>query len=195
MAIVLEDPPGATPIDPDELAGLIPRGVTTVGELNAYEAENILDALRWLERQRRAQILNEGFVRALHKRMFGHTWRWAGTFRNTEKNIGVPPEAIAVRLRALLLDCIAQLEDASMALDDIAARFHHRLVWIHAFTNGNGRHARLMADVLLQQQGAAPFSWGAGELGAAGPVRQQYIEALQAADKRNYAPLFLFVRA
>ncbi len=195
MALEFKYPPGATPLDEDEIAGLIPAGVTTVAELNAYEAENILDAMDWIEGQRLTPILDDQFLRDLHRHMFNRTWQWSGTFRLTEKNIGVAPEAIAISLRDLTLDCRAQLQAKVMALDEIVARFHHRLVWIHPFANGNGRHARLAADLLLTQQGAVPFSWGAADLAKAGPVRDRYIAALREADKRNYKPLLNFIRA
>lgn len=195
MALELIYPPGATPLDADEIAGLIPTGVTTVAELNAYESEDILDAIDWSERQRPTSVLDDQLLRDLHRHMFSRTWQWSGTFRLTEKNIGVAPEAIAVSLRDLTLDCRAQLEAKIMALDEIVARFHHRLVWIHPFPNGNGRHARLAADLLLTQQGAEPFSWGTADLARAGRVRERYIAALREADNRNYQPLLDFVRA
>jgi len=195
MALELTYPPGATPLDADEIAGLIPIGVATVAELNAYEAENILDAMGWIERQRLPSVLDDQFLRELHRRMFNRTWQWSGTFRRTEKNIGVAPEAIAVSLRELTRDCRAQLETKAMGLDEIVARFHHRLVWIHPFANGNGRHARLTADLLLQQHGAAPFSWGTEDLARAGPMRARYIGALREADSRNYKPLLDFARS
>ena len=195
MALELKYPPGATPLDSDEIAGLIPAGVTTVAALNAYEAENILQAMGWIERQRLTSVLDDQFLRELHRHMFNRTWRWSGAFRLTEKNIGVAPEAIAVSLRDLTLNCRVQLEAKAMALDEIVARFHHRLVWIHPFVNGNGRHARLAADLLLRQHGAEPFSWGAVDLAKAGPVRERYIGALREADDRNYHPLLDFVRS
>jgi Fic-DOC domain mobile mystery protein B len=194
MAIDLDYPPGATPLDPDELKGFIPPGVTTVEGLNAYESENILDALSWLERQRKTDVLDEVFLKELHRRMFDRTWRWSGMFRSSEKNIGVAPEKIAVCVRDLLLDCREQLKTRAMPLDEIAARFHHRLVWIHPFANGNGRHARLMADLLLEHNGAKPFTWGSTNLAKAGPLRKQYIEALRAADNKDLGPLLEFVR-
>ena len=195
MALELQYPPGATPLDPDEADGLIPAGVTTVAELNAYEAENILDALSWVDRQRKLAVLEDEFVRELHRHMFDRTWRWSGAFRLTEKNIGVAPEKISVSVRDLLLDCREQLKTKATPLDEIVARFHHRLVWIHPFANGNGRHSRLMADLLLQQEGAKPFSWGAADLANAGPVRETYINSLREADKKNFKPLLDFVRS
>lgn len=194
MAIELDYPPGATPLDPDEANGLIPGGVSTVDELNAYESENILEAMDWIESQRRADVLDDAFPRELHRRMFSRTWQWAGAYRTTEKNIGVAPEKIATSIRDLLLDGREQLKSKPMPLDEIAARFHHRLVSIHPFANGNGRHARLMTDLLLTKQGALPFSWGAANLDKASPMRERYIAALRAADGRDLGPLFRFVR-
>lgn len=194
MALTIEYPPGATPLDPDEAEGLIPEHIHTHGELNEWEQENIVEGETWAFARRRKNILTPEFVDELHKRMFGRTWRWAGEHRTTEKNIGMDPARIAVELKKLCEDVAAQIEHRAYPLDEIAARFHHRLVSIHPYPNGNGRHARTMADLLLVGNGAPRFSWGAGDLVHEGEVRNRYIAALQAADRRNYEPLLQFVR-
>jgi Fic-DOC domain mobile mystery protein B len=186
---------GATPLDPDEAAGLIPSHITTQQQLNEWELANILEGERWAIGRKRKDLLSIQFVRTLHKRMFGNTWRWAGIFRGTGKNIGVAPANIQPELMKLCEDVIAQLEHKSYTIDEIAARFHHRLVSIHPFANGNGRHARLMTDLLLVQNGAQRFTWGKDDLVAEGTVRKRYIQALQAADRRDYGPLLKFVRS
>ncbi|HEY4761582.1 MAG TPA: mobile mystery protein B [Thermoguttaceae bacterium] len=195
MGLNLDYPPGATPLDPDEAAGLIPAHITTTGQLNAWELQNVLEGERWVFARKRKEVLSDQFVRGLHKRMFGNTWRWAGMFRTTEKNIGIDPAQIAPELRKLCDDVSYQIEHKSYPLDEIAARFHHRLTWIHPFPNGNGRFARTMVDVLLVQNGGARFTWGAGNLVAAGEVRRRYIDALHAADLKDYGPLLAFVRS
>lgn len=192
----LEYPRGATPIDPEELEGLRLSHVTTREELNRWEHENISEAMRWLERRRqKAEILNEEFVRALHKRMLGKVWRWAGQFRRTNKNIGVHWAQIPLELKPLLDDTKYWIEHETYSPDEIAARFHHRMVLIHPFPNGNGRHARLIADVLLVDVlRREPFTWGKTDLNTAGNVRDAYIAALRAADNHDYNPLLDFVR-
>ena len=127
--------------------------------------------------------------------MFGDTWRWAGSFRSSEKNIGIDPAKIQPALRDLCEDVAVQLREKSYPLDEIAARFSHRLVWIHPFANGNGRLSRTIADVLLVQHNARQFTWGAGNLAIDSDVRINYIRALQAADARDYGPLLAFVRS
>ena len=194
MAVEFTYAEGATPLDPDEVAGLIPESVTTVAQLNVFEAENILHAVNWLGSGRPKEVLDDGFLRALRGRMFGNTWRWAGGYRHSEKNIGIAPERISVAVRNLVEDFRVQVEAKAVPIDELAARFHHRLVAIHPFANGNGRHARLAADLLLEQHGAPVFTWGAADLVAAGPVRQAYIAALQAADAKDFSKLFAFVR-
>jgi Fic-DOC domain mobile mystery protein B len=193
MALGLK--PGATPLDPDEAVGLIPRHITTQAQLNEWEFANILDAQRWAFGLRRRQVLDDKFARDLHKRMFGKTWRWAGQYRTSEKNIGIAPGSIAVELRNLVKDVRAQLEARAFSIDELAARFHHRLTVIHPFANGNGRHARLMIDVLLKRQQAELFTWGKGDLVRDGEVRGRYIDALRAADRHDYGPLVAFVRS
>lgn len=192
----LEYPRGATPIDPEELEGLRLSHVATREELNRWKHENISEAMRWLERRRqKAEILNEEFVRALHKRMLGKVWRWAGQFRRTNKNIGVHWAQIPLELKPLLDDTKYWIEHETYSPDEIAARFHHRMVLIHPFPNGNGRHARLIADVLLVDVlRREPFTWGKTDLNTAGNVRDAYIAALRAADNHDYNPLLDFVR-
>jgi Fic-DOC domain mobile mystery protein B len=127
--------------------------------------------------------------------MFGKTWKWAGAFRTKETNPGIDPAGISVELKKLFDDVSYQIEKKSMPLDEIATRFHHRLTQIHPFPNGNGRHARLMTDVLLKENGGEPFDWGNSDLVAADDVRDRYIAALRAADARDPAQLFDFVRS
>jgi Fic-DOC domain mobile mystery protein B len=196
MALNLDYPPGATPLDPGESVGLIPSHITTQGQLNEWELVNIVDGERWVFSRKQKNLLSIEFVRRLHKRMFGDTWRWAGTFRSTEKNIGIDPVRIQPALLDLFKDVATQIEHQSYSVDEIAARFSHRLVSIHPFANGNGRLSRTMADLLLVQYGAERFSWGAGRnLIAEGDTRQAYLDALRAADARDYAPLLAFVRS
>jgi len=194
MTVDPDYPPGATPLDADELASLIPGHITTQGELNEWEQLNIVQGGNWAGKQRK-EILSEAFVRQLHKQMFGETWKWAGEFRKSDKSIGVDWLTIGVELKKLLDDVRYQIEHASYPPDEIAVRFHHRLVAIHPFPNGNGRHARLMADMLVERLGRPRFTWGRRNLVDAGETRQDYIAALQAADARDIAPLLAFARS
>lgn len=195
MAIKFEYPNGATPLDPDEAEGLLPEHIETKSELNEWEQQNILEGERWAFEQKRGELLTVDFMFQLHKALFGNTWRWAGKIRRTEKNIGIDPAGIESELKTLCKNVAAQLEHKTYSLDEIAARFHHRLVAIHPFSNGNGRFSRTMADLLLVHYGGERFTWGRGDLIAAGDVRSRYLEALRAADARNYAPLLAFVRS
>lgn len=127
--------------------------------------------------------------------MFDKTWRWAGTFRKTEKNVGVPWAQITVSLRQLFDDTKYWIENRTLSADEIAARFHHRLVAIHAFPNGNGRHARVMTELLQRQLQVAPFTWGRYDLQNESDVRSQYIHALRVADGGDLRPLLEFLRS
>jgi Fic-DOC domain mobile mystery protein B len=187
--------PGATPLDPDEINGLIPLHITTQGQLNEWESTNILKAEYWLfSISSPVNFLTIDFMKLLHRKMFEDTWEWAGTFRNTEKNIGVEPLKISTELKNLLDDVTYQVINNSLPIDEMAYRFHHRLVWIHPFSNGNGRFARTITDFLLVQAGQPPFTWGKQEF-EEGPTRKQYIDALKDADKRDYTALAKFVRS
>lgn len=195
MGLNLDYPPGATPLDPDDAAGLIPSHITTQGQLNEWEFQNVAEGTAWALSQKRRNLLTADFARELHRRMFGKTWKWAGSIRTKETNPGIDPATIQVELKKLFDDVGYQIKEKSMPLDEIAARFHHRLTQIHPFRNGNGRHARLMTDLLLRKNGAEPFDWGNADLVPPGEVRDRYINALRAADARDPSLLFKFVRS
>lgn len=196
-------PPGATPLDPDEADGLLQVHVETRRELNEAEEANITAGLAWaLLRLRRHDPLSDEFVYELHRRMFDKVWAWAGQTRITEKNIGVAPWEIRPRVRDLLAD--ARLwRDAWKAgqpiypVREACVRLHHRLVAIHPFANGNGRHARMMADLWMLQSGEGVLSWGRGigSLVSTGALRDQYITALRAADRGDMGPLLRFAES
>jgi Fic-DOC domain mobile mystery protein B len=196
MALNLDEQDGQTPLDPDEKAGLLPEHLVTKGHLNDWEQENILRAVRWLRRVRSPDVLGEGFCRTLHSKMFDQTWAWAGTFRKSDKNIGCDWTQVSIKLAQLFGNTRWWIENSIFPPDEIAARFHRDLVWIHPFANGNGRHARTMADVLLRGMGQPSFSWGGGgHLVSANEARVRYLAALRAADQGDYQLLLAFVRS
>ena len=189
-------PEGPTPLDPNEVEGLIPTHITKTEELNRWEQENINEALAWVEERKPKDVLNETFIKLLHKKMFCDVWKWAGTFRQSDKNLGVSWYKIPVELKQLCDDAEYWIEHEAFPEDEIAARLHHKLVLIHLFPNGNGRHARLMADILLEYVfNKPPFTWGSADHIKSGQDRKKYIEALQAADKEDYTLLLGFVRS
>jgi len=183
----------ATPLEPDERVQLIPTYITTRAQLNEAEQVNITEADGWAFSRRR-DVLSETFLLNLHKRMFGKVWRWAGTLRRTERNIGIEAYRIGVELRMLLDDARFQVDNSSYPPDEIALRFHHRLVWIHPFPNGNGRHARMIADLLAVALDQPRFTWGSTSLVEAAATRTAYITALKAADNYDVEPLLAFAR-
>ncbi len=187
---------GNTALSREEQDDLIPD-LTTHEELNEWERQNILEAFAWAchpRQLKRHDPLTEAYVRDLHRRMFDQTWKWAGIYRTSEKNIGIPHFQIRESLAVLLGDVRYWVAQQTFEPDETAIRFHHRIVAIHAFSNGNGRHARLIADVLAQRAGRPAFSWGGGNIGQAGDFRRTYIGALQAADRHDLQPLLAFAR-
>lgn len=193
-----EYPDGATPLAPDEVEGLIPKYISTRGELNLLEQENILEGEAWVKGKKK-DLLNEAFFRRLHKQMFKNVWKWAGEYRKTGKNIGLPCEQISTELKKLCKDVLYWIENQTYSWDEIGARFHHRLAFIHPFPNGNGRFARLMTDVLLEAHGQKAFSWGLRQLEhgeiSADDVRKNYLEALRDADNKKIEKLMEFVKS
>ena len=193
-------PAGATPIDPDEADGLIPEHVFTRGELDELEEANIQEGLTWaLQRvvlgRKRADVLSESFLYELHKHMFGAVWTWGGEVRLTDKNIGVDKNMVRAEVRKLVDDARYWREESVYSQEELAVRFHHRLVLIHPFVNGNGRHARLLADLIAQQSGLEPFSWGRASLTETSDLRSAYIGALRSADEGDLGPLLAFARS
>lgn len=191
---------GATPIDADEADGLIPTHIISRKELDELEEANIQAAVSWARRRvisgkRKTDVLTEDFLYELHRRMFGSVWHWAGEVRRTNTNIGVDKYSVRTEVRKLIEDARYWREHGVYNRDELAVRFHHRLVAIHPFPNGNGRHARLVADLLVEQAGGERFSWGGGMLTSTSDLRSQYIAALRDADEGDEKPLVAFARS
>jgi len=183
----------STPLTEEEKQGLIPGWVTTKIELNKAESRNIFQTEKWLLTSKQKDLLSEKFIKLLHKKMFNLVWRWAGKFRTTERNIGVAPYLISTQLKNLFDDVNYWIENKTYSPVEIGARFHHRLVLIHPFPNGNGRHSRIMTDLLMKKIGQKPFDWGGRSLIEISELRQRYIDALRKADGGDYSLLIDFV--
>jgi len=197
MGLDLEYIEGQSPLDEDEKSGLLIRTISTRGELDEFEQANIQEAVEWSVKSKISveQLLSEEFILLVHKKMFGSVWEWAGTRRRTDKNIGVDKTHIAVELRKLIDDCKYWIENKTFDPDEIAIRFSHRMVKIHVFPNGNGRHSRLVADILVSKVFKRPvFTWGRSDLSKKSPVRKEYLNAIYQADQDNYESLIAFAR-
>ena len=192
-------PVGATPLDSNEIEGLIPDYITTQKELNILEQQNIIEGINWAERKKNSDVLNITFCYELHKQMFNQVWKWAGQPRTTNKNLGSYWEQIPTKLNNLFEDTRYWIKNKTYKWDELAVRFHHKLVSIHAFPNGNGRHARLMTDILLKSNNKASFTWGenrrASFIDTEGKTRKAYISALKKADKNNFIDLIKFIKS
>ena len=192
-------PGGATPLMPDDAKGLIPQGISTRGQLDQFESVNIQQGLVWAiknQNRKASDLMNIDFCLKLHKKMFNKTWTWAGQFRHHEVNIGnVPPEQISVQLKNLCDDALAWLEFEDYSHDELCIRLHHKMVYIHPFPNGNGRHSRIMSDLLLKSLGQPLFTWGSkANLTCQTESRLDYLSALRSADKGNFEKLLTFAR-
>jgi len=192
----MEYPIGATPLDPDEMAGLLILAVETRADLDEVEQTNIQAGFKWLAKQRKysgLDCLSMEFARELHQQLFGQVWSWAGQFRLTEKNIGIDPRHIATQLMNALADAQVWHEQSTYSRLEYAARLHHKLVFIHPFANGNGRWARILTDVVLEQVLATePIDWGRGLLSIS-EHRRNYLDALRAADRQDFSLLKAFM--
>ena len=198
MGLDLEYLDGQTPLDEDEKEGLLIKSIATRGELDEFEQQNIEQAIEWtLRRSFKAEaIFTEEFIRGVHKRMYAGVWRLAGDFRRTNKNIGVDKWQIPTELRYLLDDAKFWLTNNTYDAEEIAVRFKHRIVSIHCFANGNGRHSRLMADIIIEKIFKQPvFTWGAAKLVKQGDTRTAYLKAIRAADAGDVKPLIRFSRS
>jgi Fic-DOC domain mobile mystery protein B len=184
----------STPLTKEEMDGLIPSYITLRSELNEAEQANILEAETWALKRKRS-VLDEQFFNQLHRRMFGNVWKWAGKVRHSEKNIGIDAYRIPTETRQLLDDCRYWIQHESYPAEIVAVRFHHRLVWIHPYPNGNGRFARLATDLLLISLDLKRFSWGRKSQLSDVQTREQYIATLRDADNHNFNTLLDFVRS
>ncbi len=196
MTMKFKDIEGATPLEQEEIDDLLLDHITTREELNRWEFENIHKAEEWLSKHKGKELFTNDFICLLHKKMFSDIWKLAGKFRKSNKNIGIDKHEIEVDLKKLCDDALAWIEFKTFSPDEFVTRFHHRLVYIHPFTNGNGRHARLFADLILKKIfKEKPFSWGNISLIEDGETRKKYIDALRAADSHDYSLLLDFVRS
>lgn len=189
---------GQTPLEEEEKEGLLIPVIATRGELDEFEQQNIEQAVQWtMERSFKPDtVFTEDFVRMVHKRMFAEVWAWAGKFRKTNKNLGTDKWQIPTELRCLLDDVRYWHEHHTYPPDEIAIRFKHRMVSIHCFANGNGRHSRLMADIIIEKIYKRPvFTWGAANLTCEGDARGTYLRAIKTADKGDIRLLLAFARS
>ncbi len=197
MGLAFDYKDGQTPLDEEEKEGLKIKSITTQGELDEFEQLNIEKAVEWTiyTKLKSEKILSEKFVKSLHKRMFGDVWKWAGQFRMTQKNLGIPWPKIGIELKNVLDDTNYWIEHNTYLPEEIAIRFKHRLVSIHCFPNGNGRHSRMMADIIMESIfGNEIFSWHQSNMVKASETRKKYIKALKEADNGNLKPLIEFAR-
>jgi Fic-DOC domain mobile mystery protein B len=198
MGLNLEYTDGQTPLEEEEKEGLLIPTIATRAELDEFEQQNIEQAIQWtLGRTFKLNtVFSEDFVKLLHKQMYADVWDWAGEFRKTNKNLGVDKWQIAIELRYLLDDVLYWHENYTYPPEEIAVRFKHRIVSIHCFANGNGRHSRLIADIIIEKIYKLPFfTWGAANLSNENNIRKSYLQALKAADKGDYSLLLAFARS
>jgi len=197
MGLIIEYIEGQTPLDEEEKEGLLIPTISTRGELNEFEQANIQQAIEWtmMTRFTAEEFLTEGFLFLVHRKMFGEVWEWAGKKRKTNKNIGVDKHFISVEVRKLIDDCRYWIANQTYSHDEIAIRFGHRIVKIHLFPNGNGRHSRLIADIMISSIFKKPvFTWGRTDLSKKNTVRKEYLEAIHLADVEKYRALIEFAR-
>ena len=188
---------GQTPLDPEQISGLKIKTIATQQQLNEFEQANINEALIWLISKRKIKnLLSEEFIIQVHQRMFGLVWNWAGQFRRTETNLGMDWTKIRIELRQLVADVNFWVEHDTYLPEEAAIRFKHRLVSIHCFPNGNGRHSRIMADLICQHVfDSKKFSWGQSRLVEPSAQRTEYLKALKLADKGDFSELIRFARS
>ncbi|QXP61428.1 mobile mystery protein B [Olleya sp. HaHaR_3_96] len=195
MGLNLKYANGQTPLDEDEKEGLKIKSITTQKELDEFEQLNIEKAVEWTIRAnlKPEKILTEKFIKDLHKKMYSDVWKWAGAFRKTDKNIGIKWTQIGIELKNLLDDTKYWIDNNTFPPEEIAIKFKHRIVSIHCFPNGNGRHSRMMADIIMESIfGNEIFSWHQSNMVKANETRNQYIKALREADNGNIKPLIKF---
>lgn len=198
MGLELEYKDGQTPLSEEEKEGLLIKTITTHGELDEFEQMNIEKAIEWTltKKFKKENIISEDFVKALHKKMFNNVWAWAGKFRMSEKNLGVNYHLIGICLKQLNDDCLFWIDKETYSEEEIAIRYKHTIVNIHCFANGNGRHSRLIADIIINHIfNKNVFTWSRTNLIKKGEERSNYLNAIREADKKNIQPLIAFAKS
>jgi Fic-DOC domain mobile mystery protein B len=188
---------GQTPLDEEEKEGLKIKNITTQKELDEFEQLNIEKTIEWTIHNnfKQDKILTEKFMTDLHKKMYGDVWKWAGQFRRSNKNIGIDWTQIGIQLRSLIDDAKYWIENKTYSPEEISIRFEHRIVAIHCFPNGNGRHSRMIADIMMESIfGKEIFTWHQSNMIKANETRKKYIIALREADNGNITPLIEFAK-
>lgn len=191
---IFEADDNSTLLTAEEKDGLKLKWITLRSELNEAEARNIAQAQVWLMSNKNKDFCSDTFLRELHKKMFGDVWKWAGTYRTSERNIGVAPYQIPMKLMQLFDDVNFWIENKTYSNREIAVRLHHKLVQIHPFPNGNGRVSRLMADLVLEKLEGTKLYWGNTNLVNVSEIRSTYIAALRKADAGDYSDLLEFTQ-
>jgi len=197
MGLNLKYLEGQTPLDENEKDGLKIKSITTQKELDEFEQLNIEKAVEWTihANLKAEKILTEKFIKNLHKKMYEDVWKWAGKFRKSDKNIGIHWIQINIELKTLLEDTKYWITNKTYSSEEISIRFKHRIVTIHCFPNGNGRHSRMMADIIMESIfGEEIFSWHKSNMIQANQTRKNYIKALKKADNGNINPLIDFAK-
>ena len=200
---LFDEPDGATPLEPEDFEGLIPTWIATRADLNLAEQANVAGAISWASGKfgpgSLPKLMTDTSMRGLHRHMLGDVWKWAGTYRRRETNLGIAWPQIPTQMRDVCSDVLIQTAERATlpwSEDELAVRFHHRLAVIHAFPNGNGRHARLAADLLVGVLGRPAFTWGSADLVSKGDARAAYLDALRVADAQaEFGPLVVFARS
>jgi Fic-DOC domain mobile mystery protein B len=198
MGLDFEYIEGQSPLNEDEKVGLLIKSITTREELDEFEQQNIEKAIQWTLGKKWSSdyILSESFVKELHRRMFNDVWSWAGKFRHSEKNLGVDWYQIITSLKQLIDDSKYWLANKTYSDDEFAIQFKHKIVTIHCFPNGNGRHSRLMADITIGQIFGKPiFKWSSTSLNKKNEARTNYLKAIHIADNGDIKPLIEFARS
>ncbi len=198
MGLSLEYINSTTLLNPEEINGLKIKSISTQGEIDEFEQQNIEKAIQWTfgKKLTAETLISEKFILAIHRKMFSDVWKWAGEFRKSEKNLGIPSYKIQSELKMLLDDTLYWIQNGTYTKDEICIRFKHRLVSIHCFANGNGRHSRLMADLISESIFRNPvFSWGTRTLTSSIQAREYYLSAINSADQLDYEPLIKFAKS
>lgn len=198
MGLDLEYTNGQSLISEEEKEDILIPTISTRGELDEFEQANIEKAVEWSMKRRFSmnEVLSVAFTEELHKRMFSEVWGWAGSFRRTNKSIGVDKYQIEQELYKLLDDCMFWISNNVYTEDETAIRYKYRMVSIHPFPNGNGRHSRICGDILVSHILGLPiFPWGGKRIEKSGDTRQRYLRALHRADQNDFSALLEFARS
>ena len=185
---------------PEGQAEILPNklGLKKPEEIAISEFEGFLEAEILLAESLTAKTkFNTKYILKIHKLALAHLYTFAGKYRNVNISKGGflfssalhLPQSMKEFEDEVLLQLPAIYSDREKLIEDVAT-VHAELLFIHPFREGNGRTARILANLMVRKAGYDLLEFDKIE----GEVFEQYVLAVQKASLKNYQPMAKIIR-